>query len=204
MLAWYRKGCTRLEYSPNLILEKDCTEMWGKVQSIQRGSILDLWELSVRCCLTHIHSFMCLLPSSPIFWCQTLQSGRTAAGSHNLHSPHPPSLRLPLFTSLSSSCAGLQARGPVSSFPLFLHTGCKIWLLPLPLFYLLRMKPSQMIKCPGVIHISDEKLHMMATQREHLTYDWLQNVSTYLQLWHFMCSNPSPQSCENRMSACSH
>lgn len=148
---------------------------------------------------------MFFLSPSPIFWCQTLQSGGTAAGAHILHSfstfPSSSSLRLPLFTSLSSSCPGLQAKGPVSSFPLFLHPGCKNLprLLPPPLFYLLWMKPSQTIKCPEVIHIT-----VMATQREHLTYDPTRCI--YVSTAKIFLCFPIPlmKSCENRMSACSH
>ena len=90
--------------------------------------------------LSDLYSFMFFLSPSPIFWCQTLQSGGTAAGAHILHSfstfPSSSSLRLPLFTSLSSSCPGLQATGPVSSFPLVLHPDCKNLprMLPTPPF----------------------------------------------------------------------
>ena len=185
--------------------------MQGKVQSIQRGLILRFWELSIRCCLTHIPSFMFFLPSSPIFQCQTLQSGGTAAGSHILHSPHPP----PPFVFLCShpyppsSCAWASGSGPSQLFSslLLLMLGLP-WLLPLPPFYLLGMKPSQTIKYPEVIRIT-----VKLTWRQPID-DGL--TGRMLNLWSdaklciqsydfFLCVQiPSPQSCENRMSACSH
>lgn len=158
-----------------------------------------------RCCLTHIPYFMFFF--SPLFSYILVPNFAEWRYSCRLsHAPFPSSssLHLPQFTSLSSSCAGLQAQGPVSSFPLILHMDRKnlSWLPPHTLFYLLRMKPSKAIKC-------SRKLPWWKTRDDGHTGRtlnlWSDAKCIYVSIaMILMRSNLSPRSCENRMSACSH
>lgn len=140
--------------------------MQGKVQSISWVDTAVFRALNKV--LSDPQSLFSLLFSYILL--PNFSEGETAAGSHILHSsssfaPSSSSLRLPLFTSLSSSCTQLQAQGIVSSFPLFSYTGCKICLIA-SFSPVLSPQDETVLnpKSPEAIHIT-VKLNMMEEDR---------------------------------------
>lgn len=91
MLAWSRKRFSRLQYSPHLILAKK-TAVKRKQSSIHIAWVDTALLRALTKVLSDPYSFLCVfsLLFSYIFGAKLLQSDGTAAGSHTLHSPHPP------------------------------------------------------------------------------------------------------------------
>lgn len=89
MLAWYRKCFSRLEYSPHLILVKK-TAVKCKPSSIHIAWVDTTLLRALTKVLSDPYSFLCVFSLLRYFDAKLLQGDGTAAGSHTLHSPHPP------------------------------------------------------------------------------------------------------------------
>lgn len=166
---------------------------WDKVQSTQRGLTLPLensgWVVDPYSLLGV--SFLC----TSLFWCQTLQSGETAVGSHILYP-------LILFCSHPDPPPPLLASGSGAQSALFNSSYTRAANLP-------RLFPLPLVFISSMFHVYKNALRysplVWKSDIDNRNREWSEAEHIHIHRCDGqMPSNLSPQSCENRMSASGH